>query len=546
MALLFAVDARPDVIVIQQGRRLECQVLRESTAGVTIRLDDGSEVILPWQRIQTIERAGEWKNMVRVGDHSLEAGDYERARERFESALLANPPAEEIEAIRARITQAMEATADRRSAERESGLAQIQDLIVAAGSHIEQSQWLRAIRALDEAGALEPTAAQAERIRELRSDALYGRAYSLNDRLDSAGALEALNALFEVDSSHADGLDLYNKIIEDQQLDSKEAVAEIEEILESNPDRLDLHVRVGEYHSRRGDHHRALPHLLAAAESELLFAQIRGRLKRAMIAMVDETVQSGDYERAVGLYENYLERFPEEDQNYLNVLIYHYQRQRLAPDDLDGHIRLAFQCREEGYLDWAKEQMGIVLAQNPNHPGGLELHRGFAEDAYSESIASVKERNFAVAQMQLERFIEEYGGYEDLVENAQVQLAFAVQRVREEERRRGEQAEVLVQRADEFYAVAQRELSTWQELEFRDRSNFTIRGVSRRETVVLNLRRAIDYYTAALHLDSSLGPPEGGDVLTKRADAENLLRTLTRGRFPTREPFFSRSRRSGD
>ena len=111
MALLFTVDARPDVIVNQKGRRLEGQVLRESTAGVTLQLDDGTEVILPWQSIQTIERADEWKNMVRVGDHSLEVGDYERARESFETALLANPPAEEIEAIRARITQAMEAMA---------------------------------------------------------------------------------------------------------------------------------------------------------------------------------------------------------------------------------------------------------------------------------------------------------------------------------------------------------------------------------------------------------------------------------------------------
>ena len=105
---------------------------------------------------------------------------------------------------------------------------------------------------------------------------------------------------------------------------------------------------------------------------------------------------------------------------------------------------------------------------------------------------------------------------------------------------------MLVQRADEFYAIAQRELSTWQELEFRERTSFTIRGVSRRETVVLNLRRAVDYYTAALQLDPLLGSPEGGDVLTKRADAEYLLRTLTQGRFPRREPFFSRSRRFGD
>jgi hypothetical protein len=539
-AIFLPTLAWSDVVINTRGRRLEGEITRETSASVTIQLNDGSTVILPWNAVAEIQRNERWDNLVSRGEHALSIGDHERARESFEQALLASPPESEIPAIQAAIADAVEGLADRASAEREAGLAQIETLLETADSHRRAGEWVRAGRALAEAENLRPTDEQRERIHDLRAETLYSQAYSLNDRLDTPGALEVLLQLLAIEPSHPEGLNLYNQIVAAQPLNTPEQVAEIESILENNPSRLDLHARVGEYYSRRNNHAKALPHLLAASESELHLAQIRERLKRAMVANVDDAVQRADYDGAINLYEELLRRFPEEDQNYLNILIYHQQRRELEDDDLEGHLRLAIQCREAGYNEWAREQMQHILAIDPNNAGALQLHRGFAEEAFEESMASLREENFAVARMQLERFIEAYG-YEDLAERAQQALADAQLRLREQEQRRRESAEALVLRADDYHAAAQRSLDDWNQLTYRDRSNFTIRGVSRREEVVRNLNRAVDYYTAALQLDPTLGPPDGGDVFNKRSDAQSLLRTLTTSRFPTRERQFSRN-----
>jgi tetratricopeptide (TPR) repeat protein len=529
-----------DVVVNDRGRRFEGEIVRETSAGVTLRLSDGSEVMIPTATIRTVERAPQWQNHVRVGEQLFQQGDFQGAQSQFEQALQAEPPSAEIQAIRQRIADAQDALSDHLSQQRERDVQTIDDLLSRAETQSQAGDHQKALETLDEAERLRPSSQQEDRLHQLRVDTLYARAYARYDRLDTPGALAALDDLFAVDPNHQQGLDLYNQIIQSQPIESPETVAEIERILEQNPDRYDLQARVGEYYSRRHEYEKALPFLLAAANSNLYLAQIRGRLRQAMLSAVERATQTGDYAKAIELYQDVLSRFPNEDENYLNSLIYHYQDRQLAPDDLEGRVRLAVQCKEAGYDDWAREQMDRVLAQDPNNAGALALKRQFAQEAFDEAAAALREENYTLAQILFQRLIEQFN-FPDLNDQAQLLMADAQRRSREQQRRQTDQARSLVDRGDEYFATAQSGIRHLQEFEFRERQSFAVRGVSTRETIIRNLRRAIDCFDAALQLDPSLGPDAGGGVLVKRADARDLLDTFTNPTFPRREPAFSRN-----
>lgn len=538
---LMATAALSDVVVNRQGRPIEGQVVRETTAQIVIQLDDGSAVHLPRAAVRSIERAERWINMARVGDYALARGDHSRAEEAYEQALQSDPPEEDAARIREQIAAVQSAVAVRISQDREDRMSRIDEIIARVVINVNEAEWPRALADLDAAEELRPSESQEAQMRTLRIDSLYGLAYSQSDRLDNQGAMQTLQQLFAIEPREPRGLELFNRLIEDEPLDNPEAVAEIEAILERNPDNLNLQARLGEYYSRRHDYGRALPHLMAASQSDLQFAQIGPRLKRALEVMVDSAVSQRSYEEAIQYYEQILELFPHEDENYLNVLIYYQEKSQLADDDLDGHVRLAIQCQQAEYDQWAREQMDYVLSIDPNHPGALELNREFAEAALEEAMASVREENYTVGQMLLERFIENYN-YPDLNEQATLALADAQRRVREAERQRQEQAERLVERADEYFATAQMHISAYQEQAvYRQRTTVMIRALDQREQILLNLRRAVDFYDGALRLNPALGPPEAGDVWNKRSDAADLLRSFTGTRIPTREPGFSRN-----
>ncbi len=533
LGILAATGVWGDVIINDRGRRHEGTIVRETPTTVTIDLQ-GTEVTIPRDRIRAVERSARWENYLRAGDALLEQGDHAGATEEYEAALRTNPSEDEAAQIRARIAATQAAQAAQADTTRARALTTIDDLITRADTQRDAGEIDAALDSLDEAEVLDPTAEQTERILARRADTLYARAYQLNDRLDHSGALESIEDLFAIAPEHRDGLDLYNRLIEDQPLDSPTAVAEIESLLEREPGRLDLHASIGEYHSRRRDHAAALPHLLAAAESDLYFARIGGRLRRAMLDAVQGAVRTGDYDEAVTLYEDVLEKFPDEDENYLNMLIYYRQDQRLADDDLDGRARLAAQCHEAGYDTWAEEQMRRVLDQDPNHPAALSLHRIYAEEAFAAADLTAREGNFVVAQMQFQRFIEEYN-YPDLIGRAEEMIAEAIRRAREQERLDRDRAETLVALGDEAFAAAEHEIDIYRQREYRETNNtFIIRGQSPRTQIVESLERAIDFYEAALGLDPSLGSLTGGGVNLKLADANDLLRIYRGSSFPAR------------
>jgi tetratricopeptide (TPR) repeat protein len=528
------------VIVTQRGRRIEGQIIRESTGQVTIVLSGGAEVMLRRSDIAEIQRSEPWQNALRQGGENMERGNYQRALEQFEQALQADPPEEMLETIRARLSEAQMAMTNRLNEERERDLATIDDLISRAREELTAGNLEQTMASLDEATLLRPLPSQEEEILALRSDALYAQAWSLHDRLNNIDALVVLDQLRQINPNHREGLDLYRRIIEDQPIDSAETVNEILEILETNPDRTDLHARVGEYYARRNRWEEALPHLLAAAESDLHFAQVRNRLRSAMIHSVNAATASGDYQAAIERYNDLLNRFPEEDTTYLDVLIYYRDDRNLARDDLDGRIALALTCLQNGYDTWALEQMDMVLTQDPNHEGANQLHRTFAEASFNEAMAYFQEGRYTLARVQFRSLIERYN-YADLIEEAQLRLAEIENRLHEEQMARQEQALNLVAQGDEYYAIAQRNLEAWMQLEHEPRQTFTIRGFSRRETVVRYLRRAILAYETALDLDPELGPLVGGGVNLKLADARSDLAELENRSFPTRERWLSRN-----
>jgi tetratricopeptide (TPR) repeat protein len=529
-----------DVIVTQRGRRIEGQIIRESTGQVTLIISGGAEVTLRRSEIAEIERAEHWQNALRLGEENMGLGNYQRALDQFEQALQADPPEEMMGTIRMRLSEAQMAMTNRLNEERDRDLATVEELINRAREQLTEGNLEHAMASLDEATRLRPLPSQEEEILTLRSDTLYAQAWSLHDRLNHVDALAVLDQLREINPNHREGLDLYRRIIEDQPIDSAETVDEILEILETNPDRTDLHARVGEHFARRNRWEEALPHLLAAAESDLHFAQVRNRLRSAMIHTVNTATASGDYQAAIERYNDLLTRFPDEDPTYIDVLIYYRDDRGLARDDLDGRMVLALTCLQNGYDTWAREQMDMVLTQDPNHEAANAMHRTFAEVAHSEAMAYFQEGRYTLARVQFRSLIERYN-YPDLIEDAQLKLAEIENRLHEEEMARQEQALNLIAQGDEYYAIAQRNLEAWMSLDHEPRQTFTLRGFSRRDTVVRYLRRAILAYETAFDLDPELGPISGGGLNIKLTDARSDLAELENRTFPTRERWLSRN-----
>ncbi|MBN1477794.1 tetratricopeptide repeat protein [Candidatus Sumerlaeota bacterium] len=529
-----------DVVITQRGRRIEGQIVRESTGQLTIVISGGAEVTLRRSEIAEIERAEPWQNSLRQGEENMARGNYQRAVDQFEQALQADPPEEMMETIRARLSEAQTAMTNRVNEERERDLATVNDLISRAREELAAGNLEHTMASLDEAMLLRPLPSQEEQILDIRSDALYAQAWSLHDRLNDIDALAVLEQLRAINPNHREGLDLYRRIIEDQPIDSAETVDEILGILETNPDRTDLHARVGEYYARRNRWEEALPHLLAAADSDLHFAQVRNRLRSAMIHAVNAATASGDYDTAIQRYNDLLARFPDEDPSYIDVLIYYRDDRNLARDDLDGRIALALTCLQNGYDTWAREQMDMVLSQDPNHEGANQMLRTFAEASFNEAMAYFQEGRHTLARVQFRNLIQNYN-YPDLIEEAQLRMAEIENRLHEQQIAQREQALNLVAQGDEYYAIAQRNLEAWMVLEHEPRQTFTIRGFSRRDTIVRYLRRAILAYETALDLDPELGPLQGGGVNLKLADASRDLATLENRSFPTRERWLSRN-----
>ncbi|NUP89505.1 MAG: tetratricopeptide repeat protein [Candidatus Sumerlaeia bacterium] len=540
-ACLLAPGAWGDVVTLTTGSRIEGRITRQTSTNITIETTGGMILTFTRDRIASIEEADEWQNRLTLGEGYVRQGDYQRAAEQFEQALQHDPPEAQRLAIEERLEQAQAAITQMVTETRQREMQTLDELVSRARQELRRGDHAAALESLEEAERLNPTADRGEEITRLRAQALYAQAYSLHDRLDQTGALAVLEELREVDPNHQDGLNLYRRIIESQPLDSAETVAEIEQIVANNPGRLDMQARLGEYYSRRQDWDRALPHLQAAAASELYFTQVRSRLRQAMLAQVSRATQSGDFDAAIEMYDELLQRFPDEDENYLNVLIYHRERSRLAEDDLDGRMALAQQCLDNGYDNWARELMNGTLERDPNHPAALAMHRRFAEDALAAAMQDFNAENYALAMMQFQNLIEQYN-YADLIEQAQLRLADVQRIMRERQRNRAEQAQQLAAQGDEYAAIARQNLAAWQEGEYNPRQNFVaVRGMTRRDTVVRYLRRAISCYEAALELDSSLGPLENGGLNVKLADARSDLSLLENGRFPTRERAFSRN-----
>ncbi len=90
--LLLVLPVAGDVVVFEDGGRLDCQVIEESATTVTVRLPNGT-MVLPRARIAEIVREAPGLYLRREGQRSLRSGSTRDAVALLERALAADPAA---------------------------------------------------------------------------------------------------------------------------------------------------------------------------------------------------------------------------------------------------------------------------------------------------------------------------------------------------------------------------------------------------------------------------------------------------------------------
>lgn len=124
--LLLALPVAGDVVVLEGGGRLDCQVIEETPAAVTVRLPNGT-MVLPRARIARIVREAPGRYLRREGQRSLRSGSTRDAVALLERALAADPTARP-DLVKALAAHAEALVAEFRHAAARAALARLAEL----------------------------------------------------------------------------------------------------------------------------------------------------------------------------------------------------------------------------------------------------------------------------------------------------------------------------------------------------------------------------------------------------------------------------------
>lgn len=542
-AAFLATEVSADVIIMSSGERREGRVEAVQGDPNSILLITGTqELRIPRHLIREIIEQEDWEDYTILGNQLMRSRNYERAVQRFQQALAANPdyePAQEgMAEVRRLMDQQRDEQARQTTESNASALANARELA-------EQGRFEQAVNIINQVKSTATEDEQRTAARLVERDVYLAWAFNREDRLDYVGAEAHVQRVLEIDPENERARELRLKIWENDPSRREDVLKAYREQLERNPTDLELNRKLADLLIRMNREEEAIDPLMVVYESGRYRAQnYDRRLFHALERKGTNMHRTGRLDEAIAAYEKLSEIFPNADRTPLVILNYQKRVAELDEEDWEGRAALLDNLVARGLRTMALEEANVILRNDPENERATELLREDAEQRIAEIERAMRDGNFFVARTQAQSLARQSARFPDIAQRASDLFTEANLQAERQQRQQREQAREVVTVGDQYLSEARR----YTEL-YKSADNFNRSGViSYRVEAERFAGRAIEAYQAALEMDPSVGDLVGGmDVNTKLADARYLVQQLNRPtpRLPLPRTGVSPARRAG-
>ena len=453
------------------------------------------------------------------------------------------------------IAAANQRIADKQEQDRQKALDSIDSMLAQAKRLTDEKQFDAAEALYNRMERMELTPAQGQ-VREDRLKTFYYE-WGKNrlDHVDAVNAAIYLEKAVELDGSNGDAKRLLIESWEREKI-NLEGVAEyyVAQARET-PHDYDIQAKAGNALFEMGDFQEALRHYLYVFDtgrSDLLGT--RSRTQRAFQRLHEDAADEGNFEMALIVYQQFLERFPEADP--MPALTYEYAVKRsnilaetfpttdttqfdspeameeinsaIMKERLNQLAELAFWLRGKGLRDLAQKELAYVLEIDPQNQLAQQGQQLFARETLEMALASFNNRDYIESIQLAQDTIRKYSNQGLVVEQASDLVRRARNELDRELAANRERGKDLVLQGDEDVSRAEYSIQALRSALTRS----DVGSFNDYHDASMYLERAIERYQLALSIDPTLASTMS--VTQKITDAQRRMQSLRTNRRPAR------------
>ncbi len=522
-----APGPRADIVILKTGDRVVGLVRDVPTQPNRVLLITATgEVVIPRDQIAEHTEESVSTGWRRIAQVHMESGRWEQALDALEKASKADPVDPEvsklIQDVREKLVQDSLSRLEAQRALSRQRLNEVQSLI-------EQESFENAQQLLDEVKATSPTAEIQERWQRLSASLQVAWGIDREDKLDYSGATTHFQSALDYDPDNTVARDHLLSLWADDPTRREEVIAGYQRKLESNPDDLLAVRKLADTYLANGEIEKALPYLEKIVDSGKFDSfGYENQLATAYANLSSQAAKNRNYDKAIQLYREYLQKYPGADPRPLYFYQYLKQYESTDPTDYDARAELARFLKEKGMNTQALQEIQTILEQAPENQAALSMLRDYAQQELDEARQDYQQGRYGMAMAGAQRITQSYTSLPEIIEQASDLYTRSDIELKRLERERKNQARELITLGDQYYQQAY-DYANQMKITDRDRST---RIINYRNEAIKFTRRAMEAYQQAVRIDPNVGTMAGGDVNNKIRDLQQLYRGLTEPPIP--------------
>jgi hypothetical protein len=506
-----ACFAVADTVYLKDGKTLQGTVERRTVKGPQVAVRTTAGVIsVPQQKIARVELEDEAVGHVEVAGQHLRMKKYHEAAAEYRLALNIDPnvagAAEGLKQAEAELARIGDAQKQAQQTDNEA-------ILKAAKQLVDEKKF-------EEAYALvKPlNLASDPRYDKLVAEGAYKWALDLIDRQMPARAVELLQVSLQKDPTNHDARNKLLTLWGDDPTKLNQVIAATKD--SSDPqDQL----KAADALFRSKKYEDALRIYVTQANTPgFVNSPQFSRMKQAFEIVQTDYATRQQFDKAAFVYQHYLKFWPDADPVPLaryEVLI---KAKGVDMGNADQVVELANYATERGFGRNAVDLYNKALALKPGHAGALEGLRRQAAIETAEFAALLHEGQFDLASGKANEISSNFKALPDVVKLVNEMRAQAQQQIAQAAAAGAQQARVLVQRGDEYWAQAQQYLGWMSNQDYSE----NVRVVSPKSEASKYCGMALQAWKTALSMDPSVADPLNGDLSRKISEATSLYTRL--------------------
>lgn len=518
---LLTMPVQADVVILKGGERKEGMVRDIRGDEKNIEFTDATGTVkIPRDRISEIKDDPEHITYLHIGNQYLEKGNLLESRRYFTLARNEAPDDAEVKAALDKVEKAImakQADEDKRKEElTDIELKSVRELVADKqfDKAAEKTRFLIGVASTDEQKAV---------LTKQLADVYYKWGVDRQDKLDRVNAAVYLSKAFELDPSNQDAFDRLLTLWEKDPSKTEDVMKIYRDKLRQNPNDLPTMNKQVQLLMAQGKTADALPMLIQLSQSEgYRTADTTRLLTKAYDDEVKILATNQEFLKAASLYEQYVNAVPGTDPSPIAFYEYADMLTRSDPSKLEDRLALGDFAKSKGLNDDAKKQYKAALDMAPENQKALRELTVYAQREFSEVQQAAQRGNYVVAINMAESIKQDYSYLPEIVAAADDLIAKADIEYKRDLREKGEQAQELIRKADEYFQTGVYHMNLMKQ---DDRSD-SRRPVSDKLEATNNLEFALRFYQTALKLDPSTAQVAKGDVRNKINRTNAHLATL--------------------